>query len=1071
MSSNTDITSLLSTEADLAVDQVIVDSKRLHTVINGTGTEQAVTEDGSLIPSVRKALLDNFYFKTPPLPWNTGSSVSEFNQLYSFTDESGNVTWWYSPGATISKPTVMRDTPLNDGNFRVFLDKTGIAETYAPLVSPDFKGNPRVPLADSDDDTNTIASTHWVKRALESIEAQIAESQKGEFENITVSKDSVIENLYVNGEMVLNTDKLSAPSAEATFNKIRVVGSDAEISFDQNSTPPSNVKTKTNVKPYSVTTGDLSSDSITSTSAKLGDVAASEASLSVDGYIVGDYLHLEGNSRNDATKAQLVVDGVAEIGTLRVTNEIVGIKADVDGLDISPSSVTTANGLSVGKDTKVAGGLEVSGSSKLTDLEVTGKLTGVDLNVDGKTIKPSSISTSGLEVSGVTKLLGDTTSSGKITTKDLEVTGKLTASVDLSGSDVEVDNIRVYNSATIKDLFVTGSTTGVRGDVDGTPITPSSVDTPGEISAGTLIVSGTTTLNGNLELAGEFSPESITTGDIKGTTITSEGDIVQNSGTTRVVNLEVTGTTKGVYADVNGTDISPSKVSSTGPISTDSTLDVAGKSTLGDVEFTGAVTGLDLNLADQNLTVRSLVSTDPSSFGELSSSSITNSGLITTKDIQISGDILDAEGNPVSTIDVNGKDILPNSVRSATFVNTKTLEVEQDGTIDGLLTLNGGVTISAGDITAPTGKATLNDVQVMGSLTDSNGNIVGSSESLKGKDIEPKSVSATDVVTAPRLSSTGDITGQSLSVTGESSTQTLLVGGVSNLEEVRVSGSITGVDAELQNLHIKRIAGTDNIRLTVEGSGEVQGDLNVTGTITGKIDLSSQDVTMGSLQTSGDISGRNISGAATVSAVNGVFGAGAASDQFGLQSLSNARIEDNLQVGGNLVVSGDISGNINLAGKDLSAKSAVLEQGLQSADLVATSSVTTKDLTVTGAMNLGNGSELTVSHAKAGLFTVDPGQDLSIGDGTWSPDGKQSVYNVTLSSDTVINPIQDLSGAGTFYFYIEQDSTGGHSVTFASSYLQIGEETVNTSPGSVSLVQVIYRGKGDILDYVVLRRG
>lgn len=41
MSSNTDIIALLSTEADKAVDQIIEDSKRLHIVVNGTGTEQA----------------------------------------------------------------------------------------------------------------------------------------------------------------------------------------------------------------------------------------------------------------------------------------------------------------------------------------------------------------------------------------------------------------------------------------------------------------------------------------------------------------------------------------------------------------------------------------------------------------------------------------------------------------------------------------------------------------------------------------------------------------------------------------------------------------------------------------------------------------------------------------------------------------------------------------------------------------------------------------------------------------------------------------------------------------------
>lgn len=41
MSSNTDILTLFSSDADKAVDQIIEDSKRLHIVVNGTGTEQA----------------------------------------------------------------------------------------------------------------------------------------------------------------------------------------------------------------------------------------------------------------------------------------------------------------------------------------------------------------------------------------------------------------------------------------------------------------------------------------------------------------------------------------------------------------------------------------------------------------------------------------------------------------------------------------------------------------------------------------------------------------------------------------------------------------------------------------------------------------------------------------------------------------------------------------------------------------------------------------------------------------------------------------------------------------------
>ncbi len=52
------------TQFEQAVDQVVEDSERLHKVVNGTASETVVTEDGSTIPTVRKALLDNLFFKT-----------------------------------------------------------------------------------------------------------------------------------------------------------------------------------------------------------------------------------------------------------------------------------------------------------------------------------------------------------------------------------------------------------------------------------------------------------------------------------------------------------------------------------------------------------------------------------------------------------------------------------------------------------------------------------------------------------------------------------------------------------------------------------------------------------------------------------------------------------------------------------------------------------------------------------------------------------------------------------------------------------------------------------------------
>ncbi len=41
------------TSFEQAVDQVIVDSERLHLIVNGNAVDEVVVEDGTTIPTVR----------------------------------------------------------------------------------------------------------------------------------------------------------------------------------------------------------------------------------------------------------------------------------------------------------------------------------------------------------------------------------------------------------------------------------------------------------------------------------------------------------------------------------------------------------------------------------------------------------------------------------------------------------------------------------------------------------------------------------------------------------------------------------------------------------------------------------------------------------------------------------------------------------------------------------------------------------------------------------------------------------------------------------------------------------
>ena len=98
-----------------AVEQTITAGEQIHQIVNGTATTEVTVEDGSRVPSIRKALLDNFYFKDP-IAWQVGQTENVFNQLRQFTDGS----WWYAPSATASNPTSMGVTPVGDPLWKIY---------------------------------------------------------------------------------------------------------------------------------------------------------------------------------------------------------------------------------------------------------------------------------------------------------------------------------------------------------------------------------------------------------------------------------------------------------------------------------------------------------------------------------------------------------------------------------------------------------------------------------------------------------------------------------------------------------------------------------------------------------------------------------------------------------------------------------------------------------------------------------------------------------------------------------------------------------------------------------------
>lgn len=106
-----------ATSFEQAVDLTIFSSNQLGDVINLDATSEIETETG-LIPSLRKSLVDNFFFKSP-IDWASGESETVFNQLRFFSNGVLSA-YYYAPTATTVNPVPMGTTPVGDANWVIY---------------------------------------------------------------------------------------------------------------------------------------------------------------------------------------------------------------------------------------------------------------------------------------------------------------------------------------------------------------------------------------------------------------------------------------------------------------------------------------------------------------------------------------------------------------------------------------------------------------------------------------------------------------------------------------------------------------------------------------------------------------------------------------------------------------------------------------------------------------------------------------------------------------------------------------------------------------------------------------
>lgn len=520
-----------TTQFEQAVDQVIEDSERLHKVVNGSAIDTVIVEDGSTIPTLRKALLDNVYFKTPPQPWVAGTQATVFNQLYSFTNSAGTF-WWYAPGASPSTPITLPADPSTSTAWKVYNDSVVVSEKFAPLNTPAFVGSPTAPTPAQGSNSGAIATTAFVNFAVAAAINSLAGSSPS-YAALTVVGASTLNTLVVSGTSQFG-GMLDASGVLGKFQKISLSGQTATLSFDY--TAASNYL-KTIISPNSVQTNNLTSAVIVN-----GTASADNTTMSLTG--VGnntfDYVYIRGNSSKASTEPRLKVTGMTELENVRVTGSLSGVNVGVDGLDILPNSIVTTTTAEIGSDLTV-NGITTLGSTTIQDLGVVSSLT-----VDG-----NSTLTGGFTAGSASSVAGNLSITGL-----LAVTGEATVSTNLTVTGNANLNNGGTGTTTVNNLNVLGTLTGVSIDVNGKDINPNSVlatttiEAYGSLKGASLVITGEATAP---KVTANFvgtTPGSVTTPSA-GTTWTPGGTGSDLTKMNNIYNVDVTNTlTIGPWANL-----------------------------------------------------------------------------------------------------------------------------------------------------------------------------------------------------------------------------------------------------------------------------------------------------------------------------------------------------------------------------------------------------------------------------------------------------------------------------------------------------------------------------------------
>ena len=497
-----------------AVDQVIVDSERLHNVVNGTAVEEVTTEDGSSIPTIRKAMLDNIYFKTPPLPWTVGATCTVFNQLYAFKSAAGT-QWFYAPSASVDNPVRLPADPTQSGYWKIFLDSKYMEDHYATKESPIFTGNPQCPTAPLESEDETCANTSFVHQLVRS---QIMNLQAGTLvlEGLNVNTLVKAANLSVTGNVSF-AGLVEASDSRGKFRQVTLTKEGSTLDFAyHNPLDPDELSTLLDY--HSVTTDRITSHKIVNGAASADNDTMSTECLGNNRF---DYVYITGSGAKGADEPTLTVGGITKLENVIITGDVQGISHSVDGMDILPNSVGTKR-LTVTEALTVQGAANFDGINTNT-LSAEGTLTAK--TVTGVEGSFTTLTVTNENIRGALSVEGETNISDNLTVLG-NISGQNGATI---GGDVKLNGNS--GTTTVHNLVVSGTVSGINFDITDQHVTVKSLSSTTDIMASGSI-SSTQVIGDEAKITGalkagkvEFSSETLLAStDIPTNTWTPDGE-------------------------------------------------------------------------------------------------------------------------------------------------------------------------------------------------------------------------------------------------------------------------------------------------------------------------------------------------------------------------------------------------------------------------------------------------------------------------------------------------------------------------------------------------------------------